>query len=136
MTDKSSRLDVYFRDALAGCLWLDERRRFVFQYDDGWLKSSRVFPLSLSLPLRQESYADDAARPFFANLLPEGEIRELISRQFRLSEQNVFALLEKIGGECAGAVSILSRGAKPVDRSGYRELDEEGLHEGPCRASE
>jgi serine/threonine-protein kinase HipA len=128
MTDKASRLDVYFRDALAGCLWLDERRRFVFQYDGGWLKSSGVFPLSLSLPLRQESYTDDAARPFFANLLPEGEIRELIARQFRLSEQNVFALLEKIGGECAGAVSILPRGAKPVDRSGYRELDEEGLH--------
>jgi serine/threonine-protein kinase HipA len=37
-------------------------------------------------------------------------------------------LLEKIGGECAGAVSILPRGAEPVDRSGYRELDEEGLH--------
>jgi serine/threonine-protein kinase HipA len=128
MTEKASRLDVYFRDALAGCLWLDERRRFVFQYDDGWLKSPGVFSLSLSLPLRQESYTDDAARPFFANLLPEGEVRELIARQFRLSEQNVFALLEKIGGECAGAVSILPRGAKPVDRSGYRELDEEGLH--------
>jgi len=128
MTEKASGLDVHFRDKLAGCLWLDERRRFVFQYDDGWLKSSGVFPLSLSLPLRQESFTDDAARPFFANLLPEGEVRELIARQFRLSEQNVFALLEKIGGECAGAVSILPRGAKPVDRSGYRELDEEGLH--------
>ena len=28
-----------------------------------------------------------------------------------------------------GAVSILPRGAKPVVRSGYRELDEEGLHQ-------
>ncbi len=129
MTDKISGLDVYFRDRLAGCLWQDEKRRFVFRYDDGWLKSSGAFPLSLSLPLRKEPYADDAARPFFANLLPEGEIRELIARQFRLSEQNVLALLEKIGGECAGAVSILPRGAKPVVRSGYRELDEEGLHQ-------
>jgi serine/threonine-protein kinase HipA len=128
MTDKVSGLDVYFRDQLAGSLWLDDRRRFVFQYDAGWLKSSRVFPLSLSLPLRKEPYEDDAARPFFANLLPEGEIRELIARQFRVSEQNVFALLEKIGGECAGAVSILPGGTKPIDRSGYRELDEEGLH--------
>jgi serine/threonine-protein kinase HipA len=128
MTEKVNGLDVYFRDTLAGCLWLDERRRFVFRYDDGWLKSTSVFPLSLSLPLRGEPYEDDAARPFFANLLPEGEIRALIARQFRLSEQNVFALLEKIGGECAGAVSILPGGAKPVVRSGYRELDEEGLH--------
>lgn len=128
MTEKAHGLDVYFRDRLAGRLWLDEHRRFVFQYDDGWLKSSRIFPLSLSLPLRQETYTDDIARPFFANLLPEGEIRELIAKQFHLSEQNVFALLEKIGGECAGAVSILPRGAKPADRSGYRELDDEGLH--------
>lgn len=128
MSEKSPKLDVYFRDRLAGCLWLDERRQFVFQYDAGWLKGSKVFPLSLSLPLRQEPYADDAARPFFANLLPEGEIRELIARQFRISEQNVYALLEKIGGECAGAVSILTHGTKPIDRSGYRELDEKGLH--------
>ncbi len=128
MTEKASGLDVHFRDRLAGCLWLDERRRFVFQYDEGWLKSSGVFPLSLSLPLRQEPYTDDAARPFFANLLPEGEIRELIAKQFRISEQNAYALLEKIGGECAGAVSILPRGSQPIDRSGYRELDEEAFH--------
>lgn len=128
MTEKPSGLDVHFRDQLAGRLWLDERRRFVFQYDTGWLKGSHIFPLSLSLPLRPEPYADDAARPFFANLLPEGEIRELIARQYHISEQNAYALLEKIGGECAGAVSILPRGSQPVDRSGYTELDEEGLH--------
>jgi serine/threonine-protein kinase HipA len=128
MTEKSPGLDVYFRDRLAGKLWLDERRRFVFQYDTGWLKGSHIFPLSLSLPLRPEPYADDAARPFFANLLPEGEIRELIAKQFRISEQNAYALLEKIGGECAGAVSILPQGSQPVDRSGYRELDEEAFH--------
>jgi len=128
MSEKSPGLDVYFRDRLAGKLWLDERRRFVFQYDTGWLKGSHIVPLSLSLPLRPEPYADDAARPFFANLLPEGEIRELIAKQFRVSEQNAYALLEKIGGECAGAVSILPRGSQPVDRSGYRELDEEAFH--------
>jgi len=50
MTDKISGLDVYFRDRLAGCLWQDEKRRFVFRYDDGWLKSSGAFPLSLSAP--------------------------------------------------------------------------------------
>jgi serine/threonine-protein kinase HipA len=60
--------------------------------------------------------------------LPEGEIRALIAKQFRISEKNAFDLLEKIGGDCAGAVSILPMGGKPVDRSGYKELDEAGLH--------
>lgn len=127
MTEKSSRLKVYFRDKPAGSLWLDARRRFVFQYSSEWLKGA-ILPLSLSLPLRPEPYTDDEARPFFANLLPEGEIRALIAKQFRLSEMNVFDLLEKIGGDCAGAVSILPMGGKPVDRSGYKELDGAGLH--------
>jgi serine/threonine-protein kinase HipA len=128
MTEKVSGLDIYYRDQLTGRLWLDERRRFVFQYDPGWLKGLHIFPLSLSLPLRPEPYADDTARPFFANLLPEGEIRELIAKQFHVSEQNAYALLEKIGGECAGAVSILTHGMKPIDRTGYRELDGEAFH--------
>jgi serine/threonine-protein kinase HipA len=50
-------------------------------------------------------YAADSARPFFANLLPEGEIRRLITRRFGVSERNDYALPEKIGGECAGAFS-------------------------------
>jgi len=35
-----SKLDVYFREHLVGHLWLDERRRFVFGYDTGWLKQT------------------------------------------------------------------------------------------------
>lgn len=128
MSEKAPGLDVYFRDGLAGQLWLDERRRFVFQYDPGWVKSSQALPLSLSLPLRLEVFADDASRPFFANLLPEGEIRQLVARQFHISEKNEYAMLERIGGECAGAVSILPQGARLPGASGYRELDEEDLH--------
>lgn len=126
MSEKSSKLDVYFRDELSGSLWLDERRRFVFLYSPEWLKKA-IFPLSLSLPLRPELYPDDEARPFFVNLLPEGEIRTLIAKKFHISEKNAYDLLEKIGGECAGAVSILLAGGKPADRSGYRELNREAL---------
>lgn len=126
MTEKSSRLDIFFRDNIAGSLWLDNRRSFVFQYNPEWLNVAK-FPLSISLPLRNEAYENDAARPFFANLLPEGEIRALIARQFHISEENSFALLERIGGECAGAVSVLPMGGKPTNLSGYRKLDEKAL---------
>ncbi len=128
MNEHASALDVFFHGRLAGQLELDERRRFVFQYSSGWIESPHAVPLSLSLPLRRGSYCDDAARPFFANLLPEGEIRKLVARKLGLSEQNDYALLEKIGGECAGAVSILPRGSRPVEDSSYRALDGDELH--------
>jgi serine/threonine-protein kinase HipA len=122
------RLNVFFRDHLVGRLWLDERRRFVFEYDAGWLGQKGAIPLSLSLPLRREPYIDDSARPFFANLLPESEIRKVIARQLRISEENDFAILREIGGECAGAVSVLPEDSFPQENPGYRELDEEELH--------
>ncbi len=122
------RLDVYFRDHLVGHLWLDENRHFVFAYDGGWLKRKGAIPLSLSLPLREEPYVDYPARSFFTNLLPEAEIRKMIARQLGISDKNDFAMLREIGGECAGAVSVLPEGSSPLEKPGYRELDEEELH--------
>lgn len=128
MSEQEPVLDVYLRDRLAGRLWLDARRRFVFHYDDAWGMDPKATPLSLSLPLKTELYADDSARPFFANLLPDGEIRRLIAQRFGLSEKNDFALLELIGGECAGAVSLLLQGESPGKSRSYEEFTEEELH--------
>jgi serine/threonine-protein kinase HipA len=42
-------------------------------------------------------------------------MRRLIAQQFQVSGQNDFALLDHIGGECAGAVTFLEPGqALPV----------------------
>lgn len=126
MKDRAG-LDVFLQKKLVGHLYLDERRRFVFQYDPKWLSDPGSVPLSMSLPLRPEIYDDDIARPFFSNLLPEGEIKRIIARKFGVSEQNDYALLENIGGECAGAVSILVPGQMPRDGKEYQALTEEEL---------
>ena len=126
--DKEPGLAVYFRDDPVGRLWLDERNRFVFQYHSGWLQKEGAIPLSLSLPLGELPYEDDTARPFFANLLPEAEIRKIIARRLRISEKNDFALLREIGGECAGAVSVVPEGFHPSEQGGYRHVNEEELH--------
>jgi serine/threonine-protein kinase HipA len=74
--------------------------------------------LSASLPLQAEPFDDHKARPFFAGLLPEGQMRRLIAQQFQVSGQNDFALLDHIGGECAGAVTFLEPGqALPIPTS-------------------
>ncbi|MBU4121905.1 MAG: HipA domain-containing protein, partial [Proteobacteria bacterium] len=124
----SNRLEVYLHERLVGYLWLDERQRFIFQYDSAWMDRPGSIALSLALPLQKEPYADDLARPFFANLLPEAEVRRVISQRLGISEKNDFILLKKIGGECAGAVSVLPEGNFPQDKPGYRELDESELH--------
>lgn len=124
----SDTLTVYLRNERVGRLWLGEKRRFAFQYDAAWLAGGHAVPLSLALPLQPEIYADDSARPFFANLLPESELREAIARRLGLSEGNDFALLEAIGGECAGAVSLLPDGAKLSDEGEYRPLSDDELN--------
>ncbi len=62
---------------------------------------------------------------YFANLLPEAN-RIRICRERKISVDNDFELLRAIGGECAGAFSIL--GDESEDRpSQYRELSDKDL---------
>lgn len=84
--------------------------RLSFRYSPAWLSRSDAVMLSLSLPLQAAPFDDHQARPFFAGLLPEGQLRRLIARRFQVSGQNDFALLERLGGECAGAVTLLAPG--------------------------
>lgn len=69
--------------------------------------------LSQSLPIRPEPFDDRASRPFFAGLLPEGGKRKQIAKTLQVSAQNDYALLESLGGECAGAVTLLEPGKSP-----------------------
>lgn len=87
--------------------------RLSFSYGSGWLHTSHAIPLSQSLPLQTEAFDDRATRPFFAGLLPEGDQRQLIAQALHVSRQNDFALLDGIGGECAGAVTLLEPGQMP-----------------------
>ena len=102
-------LEVWLFAARVGTLALvDGRLRFC--YVPGWLSLPNAVALSASLPLQAEPFDDRKTRPFFAGLLPEGQMRRLIAQQFQVSGQNDFALLDHIGGECAGAVTFLEPG--------------------------
>lgn len=84
--------------------------RLNFRYRSDWLLRPEAQALSAALPLQAEAFDDHRARPFFAGLLPEGRLRRLIAQQFQVSGQNDFALLDRIGGECAGAITFLAPG--------------------------
>lgn len=119
---------VRIDEDVVGRLWLDSKKRFCFQYGKEWLEQSRI-PLSLSLPLRATPYSDDESHPFFANLLPEEKIRAVIARNLGVSLNNDYGLLERIGGDCAGAVSLYPEtGEQKRDPGSYRQLSLDELN--------
>jgi len=122
------KLNVHLNGALAGELEQDDSGALWFQYGDAWLGSPSATPLSASLPLRRERFNRNECRPFFAGVLPEEESRRRIAKAFGVSDKNDFALLERIGAECAGAVSLLRPGEPAVPSPGrYREITREEL---------
>jgi serine/threonine-protein kinase HipA len=103
--------------------------RLSFQYGHDWLAQPDAVALSQSLPLGPDVFDDRQCRAFFAGLLPEGNLRRLIAQQCQVSSQNDFALLNAIGGECAGAITFVSH-RQPLataEQAGVEWLDEPQL---------
>jgi serine/threonine-protein kinase HipA len=120
-------LQVWWRRDCVGLLQVDRDDRMTFCYDARWLVSSDAFPVSLSLPLRSEPYRD-AAHQFFANLLPEADVRSRLCQRLKVTPGNDFELLRIIGGECAGALTISHEPpAEAFTAELYRPVDLEQL---------
>ncbi len=123
-------LDVYLHRRLAGHLIQDEHGQMAFSYAESWLNNSRAIALSHSLPLRKERFNRNECRGFFAGVLPDGSQREIIAKNLGISAGNDFAMLEQIGGECAGAVTFIPSGESlPEGNYSYRALTDEKLAE-------
>lgn len=122
----SEHLDVYMRDIRVGNL-SRENGRLTFEYDRQWLASPERHPISLSLPLRESPFADAETRTWFGNLLPEGDVLNAVARRLGRSTGDVFGLLVDLGGECAGAVSLLPLNQTPLAKGHYQRLGEAEL---------
>jgi serine/threonine-protein kinase HipA len=121
-------LDVYFQNDLAGRLVQNDGGEIFFEYLESWLNRSCATPLSQSLPLRKERFRSKVCRGFFAGILPDESKREIIARNLGISARNDYAMLERIGGECAGAVTFLAHGQPlPERKHSYRKLSEQEL---------
>jgi serine/threonine-protein kinase HipA len=121
-------LDVWLYGRRAGRLTqVDGDVRFAYAHDY-LVAPAGAAPLSCSLPLDDREYGREA-QAFFANLLPEGEVRTLVARRLGVSAGNDFGLLHAIGGDCAGAVTLLPVGDEPTAPApaDVRWLDEPAL---------
>ncbi|MCY4347988.1 MAG: type II toxin-antitoxin system HipA family toxin [Aestuariivita sp.] len=112
----TQRLIVWWNGASVGQLALNAHGQLEFTYFASWIDKPDATPVSASLPLRLEPFDFRATLPFFEGLLPEASQRTAIAQVLGVSESNEFRLLERIGGEVAGAIEIWPEGIKRAYR--------------------
>lgn len=112
----AEHLSVRLNGQPCGALW-QEKGRMRFAYREDWLVRSKPLLISQSLPLQADVYDGPEVEAFFGNLLPEGDVRTSVSRALQISARNDYALLNAIGGDCAGALSLESADATVVQQT-------------------
>lgn len=108
-------LTVWWDGRAVGQLSIDHSGEMRFVYSRDWLEDGTAPPLSVSLPKQAEPFSRRQARPFFEGLLPEESQREIIAAALGVSKGNEFRLLERLGGEVAGALVLWPEGETPPD---------------------
>ena len=106
-------LTVWWGRAVVGSLTADRHGAMRFAYDGTWLANPAAPALSVSLPKRPEPFPPRQCRPFFEGLLPEGVQRDAVAVALGVSRANEFRLLERLGGEVAGALALWPAGESP-----------------------
>lgn len=128
------KLNVFFGNEKAGALESTENRGVIFVYDKNYLLNKNALPLSASLPLHSDEFSQKQCIPFFSGLLPEEDSRKKIADYLHISETSTLKLLEALGGECAGLISILPEDETfslqtsfSLDSENYELLDDNRL---------
>jgi serine/threonine-protein kinase HipA len=107
-------LNVFINSRLVGQLRKQSSGAIDFRYDDSWLRWRHVFPISLSLPLREDRYVGESVAAVFDNLLPDNaEIRQRLAERVGAQADDAYSLLSAIGRDCVGALQFLPDGAEP-----------------------
>lgn len=123
-------LDIWWDGHLVGELTQDKHGELGFAYAPAWLDDEQALPLSASLPKRAEPFSRRECRPFFGGLLPEESQRDAAAQALGVSRANDFALLDRLGGDVAGALQLLPPGEGPAPLAPDQRptpLDDAGL---------
>jgi serine/threonine-protein kinase HipA len=125
----TNRLSVWWDGRISGCLYLGPDGETLFAYDAAWLADPKAPALSFSLPKQDEPFKRSAVQAFFGGILPEEGQRTAIARALGVSADNEFRLLEYLGGEVAGALTLLPEGETPASPSDAapKLLDDDAL---------
>ncbi|MBR0755657.1 type II toxin-antitoxin system HipA family toxin [Bradyrhizobium jicamae] len=107
-------LNVFVNGRLAGVLNRESSGAIDFRYDAQWLAWNSTFPISLSLPLREDRYIGAPVINVFDNLLPDSEpIRRRVAERVGANGTDAYSMLTAIGHDCVGALQFLPEGTDP-----------------------
>ncbi len=123
------KLSVYYESTLVGYLSEGDKQELCFSYTNDWLINDVAIALSPDIYLSDQLFSGDVVESFFGNLLPEGDVLDFISQAIHISSNNVFGLLERFGGDTAGAFSILPEGLEPSDIPHYLPVSKNKIKE-------
>lgn len=101
------KLEIYCNSILAGLLIEENRKQYIFKYDEKYFIDEIKPAISLTLPKSQMEYRSEFLFPFFFNMLSEGVNRKLQSIQLRIDEDDHFGLLAAISKhDTIGSVTV------------------------------
>ncbi|MFT4198256.1 MAG: type II toxin-antitoxin system HipA family toxin [Pseudoxanthomonas sp.] len=117
-TRRHPPLRVYQNDRLVGHLLKAPSGAIEFRYDSTWLDRSTAFPVSLSLPLREQAWRGEPVVAVFENLLPDSDaLRKRVAERVGAAGSDAYSLLAAIGRDCVGALQFIAGDAADPDAS-------------------
>lgn len=107
----SASVPVWFDALQVGVIDVAPDGRLSFRYDAKWQATPGAFALSRTMPLRAASpFPSEVISPWLANLLPEEDQLQILTRSLGLDRADTLAVLAEIGGDTAGALSFNAPG--------------------------
>lgn len=101
-------LRVYQNNRLVGHLLKEASGAISFRYDPTWLQRDTAFPVSLSLPLREDAWRGEPVLAVFDNLLPDSDaLRRRVAEKVGAAGSDAYNLLAAIGRDCVGALQFV-----------------------------
>ncbi|HEY4171806.1 MAG TPA: type II toxin-antitoxin system HipA family toxin [Rhodopila sp.] len=95
----------------------------VLRYDPEWLTAADAFPISVRMPLAPDDVPTEILVPWLQNLLPESGPLDTVGRALGVARGDILGLLERIGRDTAGALTIGPQ--DPGETPNYRDVPDD-----------
>jgi serine/threonine-protein kinase HipA len=123
------RLRVYQNGEIVGYLSKQPSGAIEFLYAEEWLSNERAYPVSLSLPLREDAFKGAPVVAVFENLLPDSQdLRSRVAEKVGADGTDAYSLLAQIGRDCVGALQFFPEDAD-IDFSDLNSIRGEAVND-------
>jgi serine/threonine-protein kinase HipA len=100
--------EIWVNNSLAGILTEDEEG-YHFTYSPDYLMMGNAVPVSLTMPLREETFHSEFLFPFFDGLIPEGWLLDIAQKNWKLNPRDRMGLLLATCKDCIGNISVIEK---------------------------